>query len=254
MSTIFTDTWIITTRNLRAATRLPELLFFGLLQPVMFVVLFRYVFGGAIDTGDTSYVNFLMAGIFVQTACFSAYGTGIGLAEDMARGLVDRFRSMPMVASAVVSGRIITDLIVQSFALLVMYLVGLLVGFRPEAAIGNVVGTYLFLLLLVFTFAWIGAVVGLSMRSVQAVQTGGFVWLFPLIFISSAFVPTDTMPTWLQKFADNQPISRMVDSVRGISLGNVDSSALGWSLAWCAVIIAVFAPLAMRAFHRAAMR
>jgi ABC-2 type transport system permease protein/oleandomycin transport system permease protein len=217
------------------------------------VVLFRYVFGGAIDTGDVSYVNFLMPGIFVQTACFAAYGTGIGLAEDMARGLLDRFRSMPMVSSAVVSGRIVTDLLVQSVAMIVMFVVGVLVGFRPDNAQGVIVA-YLMLMLIVFSFAWIGAFVGLSMRSVQAVQTGGFIWLFPLTFVSSAFVPVDTMPSWLEAFADNQPLTRMIDAVRSLLLGREARDDVLWALGWCILIILVFAPLALRAFQRAATR
>jgi ABC-2 type transport system permease protein/oleandomycin transport system permease protein len=254
MSTVLVDTAIIAGRNLRAAFRIPEMLFFGLLQPVMFVVLFRYVFGGAIDTGDTSYVNFLMAGIFVQTACFAAYGTGISLAEDMARGLLDRFRSLPMVSSAVVSGRIVTDLCVQAVALLVMFVVGVLVGFRPEGGLANIVAMFALLLLIVFSFAWIGATVGLSMRSVQAVQTGGFIWLFPLTFVSSAFVPVETMPDWLQTFAERQPITRLVDAVRALALDEPAREAVLWALLWCALIIVAFIPLSIRAFQRAAVR
>src|ERR671915_2539090 len=188
------DGLVLARRNLVQIPRIPELLVFATIQPVMFVLLFRYVFGGAIDVGGTSYVNFLMAGIFVQTVAFGAVTTGIGLAEDLQKGLVDRFRSLPMARSAVLTGRTIADLVRNMFVVAVMLAVGLLVGFRPEAEVTGWVAAIGLLLLLSFAFSWIGATIGLMVRSVEAVQSAGFIWLFPLTFASSAFVRTEDMP------------------------------------------------------------
>src|ERR671915_139523 len=188
------DGWVLAKRNLVQIPRIPELLVFATIQPVMFVLLFRYVFGGAIDVGGTSYVNFLMAGIFVQTVAFGSMTTGIGLAEDLQKGLVDRFRSLPMARSAVLTGRTIADLVRNLFVVFVMLIVGILVGFRPEAEVTGWVAAIGLLLLLSFAFSWIGATIGLMVRSVEAVQSAGFIWLFPLTFASSAFVRTEDMP------------------------------------------------------------
>ncbi len=188
------DGWVLAKRNLIQIPRIPELLVFAIIQPVMFVLLFRYVFGGAIDVGGESYVNFLMAGIFIQTVAFGGVSTGIGLAEDLQKGLVDRFRSLPMAPSAVLTGRTVADLVRNFAVVVVMLLVGLLVGFRPEAGVAGWAASIGLLLLLSFAFSWIGATVGLMIRSVEAVQSAGFIWLFPLTFASSAFVQTDNMP------------------------------------------------------------
>lgn len=248
------DGLVLAKRNLVQIPRIPELLVFATIQPVMFVLLFRYVFGGAIDVGGESYVNFLMAGIFVQTVAFGSVSTGVGLAEDLQKGLVDRFRSLPMARSAVLTGRTIADLVRNLFVVLVMLLVGLLVGFRPEAGpVGWVVAIGL-LLLLSFAFSWVGATIALLMRSVEAVQSAGFIWLFPLTFASSAFVQTDGMPGWLQAFADRQPITQVVDAVRGFLLDQPVGSH-GWqALAWCLGILLVFVPLSVSLYRRVAAR
>ncbi len=220
----------------------------------MFVLLFRYVFGGAIDVGGTSYVNFLMAGIFVQTVAFGSMTTGIGLAEDLQKGLVDRFRSLPMARSAVLTGRTIADLVRNMFVVAVMLAVGLLVGFRPDAGVTGWVAAIGLLLLLSFAFSWIGATIGLMVRSVEAVQSAGFIWLFPLTFASSAFVRTEDMPGWLQTFADHQPMTQVIDAVRGLLLDQSVGSH-GWqALAWCMGILLVFVPLSVSLYRRTTAR
>ena len=245
-----TDALVLAKRHLRHIPRNPELLVFATIQPVMFVVLFRYVFGGAINVTGTSYVNFLMPGIFVQTVAFGSMLTGSGLAQDLTRGLIDRFRSLPMARSAVLTGRTLSDLVVNSFVVVVMLLVGLLVGFRPEVGIAGWLGGLGLLLLVSFTFSWIAAAVGLLAGSVEAVNSAGFIWLLPLTFCSSAFVPTETMPGWLRLFADHQPITIMVDAARGLFLDG-SAGTDGWlAVAWCAGILAVFMPLSMALYRR----
>ena len=249
------DGLVLAKRNLVQIPRIPELLVFATIQPVMFVLLFRYVFGGAINVGGgTSYVNFLMAGIFVQTVAFGSVSTGVGLAEDLQRGLVDRFRSLPMSRSAVLTGWTAADLVRNAFTVAVMLFVGLLIGFRPEAGVGGWAAAIGLLLLLSFAFSWVGATVGLLVRTVEAAQSGGFIWLFPLTFASSAFVPTEGMPGPLRAFANNQPITRIVDAVRGFLLDQPVGSA-GWlAFAWCAGILAVFVPLSIYLYRRTATR
>lgn len=248
------DGWVLARRNLVQIPRIPELLVFATIQPVMFVLLFRYVFGGAIDVGGESYVNYLMAGIFVQTVAFGAVSTGIGLSDDLQKGLVDRFRSLPMAHSAVLTGRTIADLVRNLCVVIVMLLVGLLVGFRPEAGIAGWAGAIGLLLLLSFSFSWIGATVALLMRSTEAVQSAGFIWLFPLTFASSAFVQTDNMPGVLETFANNQPITQVIDAVRGLLLDQPVGSH-GWqALAWCVGILVVFIPLSVSLYRRVAAR
>ena len=249
------DGLVLAKRNLVQIPRVPELLVFATIQPVMFVLLFRYVFGGAIDVGGgTSYVDYLMAGIFVQTVAFGSMTTGVGLAEDLQKGLVDRFRSLPMSRSAVLTGRTIADLARNAFVVVVMLVVGLLVGFRPEAGpLGWTAGIGL-LLLLSFAFSWIGATIGLLVRSVEAVQQAGFIWLFPLTFASSAFVQTDGMPGPLCAFANNQPITQVVDAVRSFLLNELVDSHGWWALAWCVGILLVFVPLWVSLYRRTMVR
>jgi ABC transporter DrrB family efflux protein len=248
------DGLVLAKRNLVQIPRVPELLVFATIQPVMFVLLFRYVFGGAIDVGGISYVNYLMAGIFVQTVAFGTMTTGVGLAEDLQRGLVDRFRSLPMSRSAVLTGRTVADLVRNMFVVVVMLAVGLLVGFRPEAGVAGWAAAIGLLLLFSFAFSWIGATIGLLVRSVEAVQSAGFIWLFPLTFASSTFVPPSSMPGWLQAFVDHQPITQIVDAVRGFLLDQPVGSA-GWqALAWCVGILLVFVPLSVSLYRRTTAR
>src|SRR5579859_1360103 len=242
------DALVLARRHLVRIPRIPEELVFATIQPVMFVLLFRYVFGGAIKVTGTTYVNYLMAGIFVQTVAFGSVATGIGLAEDLQRGLVDRFRSLPMARSAVLTGRTLADLVRNVFVVLIMLIVGLLVGFRPEGnALGWVAGAGL-LLLFGFSLSWLAALIGLSVRSVEAAQSAGFIWLFPLTFASSAFVPTSSMPDWLRTFSEHQPVTLVVNAVRGFILGQPVGSD-GWqALAWCVGILIVFVPLSVWAY------
>jgi ABC transporter DrrB family efflux protein len=244
------DSGIILWRQLVQLPRIPEVLIFALIQPVMFVLLFRYVFGGAIATPGESYVNYLMPGIFAQTVAFGAVASGIGLAEDLRRGIIDRFRSLPMARSAVLVGRTASDLVRNLAVVMVMYVVGLLVGFRPEGSIAAQVLAFLLLLLTSFAFSWIGVVIALSMKTVEAVQSAGFIWLFPLTFASSAFVPTDTMPTWLQVFAENQPFTIVVNAVRALFLAQPVGNYVWLTLIWMIGITAVMIPLATRQYRR----
>lgn len=245
-----TDAIVLAKRHLRHIPRNPELLVFATIQPVMFVVLFRYVFGGAINVGETTYVNYLMPGIFVQTVTFGSMMPGMGLAQDMTRGLIDRFRSLPMARSAVLTGRTLSDLVLNTFVVFVMLAVGFLVGFRPEGGPAGMIGGFALLLLVSFTFSWIAATVGLMAKSVEAVNSAGFIWLFPLTFCSSAFVRTDTMPGWLQVFADNQPLTITVNAVRGLFLEGA-ARAAGWqAVAWCVAILVVFVPLSVSMYRR----
>lgn len=244
------DSGIILWRQLVQLPRIPEVLIFALIQPVMFVLLFRYVFGGAIATPGESYVNYLMPGIFAQTVAFGAVASGIGLAEDLRRGIIDRFRSLPMARSAVLVGRTVSDLVRNFAVVAVMYIVGLLVGFRPEGSIAAQVLAFLLLLLTSFAFSWIGVVIALSMKTVEAVQSAGFIWLFPLTFASSAFVPTDTMPGWLQAFAENQPFTIVVNAVRALFLGQPVGNYVWLTLVWMVGITLAMIPLATRQYRR----
>jgi ABC transporter DrrB family efflux protein len=248
------DALVLAKRHLVQIPRIPEELIFATIQPIMFVLLFRYVFGGAIAVSGTSYVNYLMAGIFAQTVIFGSTSTGIGLATDLQRGLVDRFRSLPMAKSAVLTGRTISDLVRNTFVVIVMWTVGLLVGFRPE---GNVIFWFAaagLLLLTSFAFSWISATIGLLVNSVEAAQSAGFIWLFPLTFASSAFVPTQSMPDGLRTFAEHQPVSLIVNAVRGLLLNQPDDSTIWQALAWCVGILVVFIPLAVWAYGRRTAR
>ncbi|HET9658883.1 MAG TPA: ABC transporter permease [Thermomicrobiales bacterium] len=244
------DTVEMVKRNLRHIPRSPELLLDVTVQPVIFVVLFVYIFGGAINTPGMSYVNYLMAGIFVQTLIFACMTSGIGLAYDLQKGLVDRFRSLPMSRSAVVAGRTITDLLRGMLAVTIMFLVGLAVGFRPEGnALDWLIGIGL-LLLFAFAFSWIGVTIGLLVGTPEAVQAALFVFVFPLTFASSAFVPVDTMPSWLQGFAENQPLSRVIDMLRNVFLGQPYREDALYTLGWSVLLLAIFFPIAIALYKK----
>ena len=234
-----TDIGTITKRNLLGIIRIPEALFFSALQPIMFVLLFRYVFGNAIPVpGGVSYVNFLMPGIFVQTICFGAATTAIGLAEDLQKGLIERFRALPMSRTAVLGGRTTADLVRNVFVIVLMTAVGLLVGF----------------VMLVFSFSlmWGFAFIGLRAPTAEAAQLMTFPLLFPLTFLSTAFVPLQSLPSFLQGFAEHQPVSVCVNAVRSLMVAGPfhDPTAVWASLAWSVGLLAVLAPLAVRAYRR----
>lgn len=243
------DALVLTKRHLVQIPRIPDEFIFSTIQPIMFVLLFRYVFAGAITgIGTTTYVNYLMAGIFTQTVIFGSTSTGIGLANDLQRGLIDRFRSLPMAKSAVLTGRTLADLVRNTFVVAVMWVVGLLVGFRPAGNVLSWVAAVGILLLTSFAFSWISATIGLAVHSVEAAQSAGFIWLFPLTFASSIFVSTKTMPDWLRAFADRQPVSLVANAVRGLLLNQADAGTILAALAWCVGILVVFIPLAVRAY------
>lgn len=218
-------------------------------QPIMFMLLFRYVFGGAINTGGTSYVNFLVAGILVQSAAFGASYTAIGIATDMQRGIVDRFRSLPMLPSAVLVGHTVADLVRNTISSIIMILVGLAVGFRPQANIGEWALVFGILLLFTFALSWLSAIIGLLAKSIEAVQWMTFVFVFPITFASSAFVPTDGMPKYLRIFAENQPVTQVIEAIRALLVGTPVGS-YGWkALAWCLGILIVSIFISVRMFR-----
>ena len=244
------DTLAITGRNLLTYVRLPQLVVFSTIQPIMFVLIFRYVFGGAIATPAGSYVDYLMPGIFVQTVAFGAIGTGVGLAEDLRKGLIERFRSLPMAPSAVLGGRTTADLIRNVFVVSLMAAVGFLVGFRVHTGPGSFLLGIVLLLLFGYALSWGFALVGLSAANAETAQATAFPLLFPLVFASSAFVPLETMPGWLQAFAGNQPVTVTVDAVRALMLGGPVGRPVLEALAWSLGLLALFAPLAVRRYRR----
>jgi ABC transporter DrrB family efflux protein len=249
------DAWVICKRNLIKIPRIPDLLVFSIIQPIMFVLLFVYVFGGSINVGSIPYRDFLMPGVFVQTVVFGAMMTGVGLSEDLQKGLVDRFRALPMSRGALLAGRTLADVVRNALTVLVMLLVALAIGFRfhHTTAVAIAAGFGL-LLLFAYAFSWISATIGLMVHSTEAAQSGGFIWVFPLTFASSAFVPVGNMPGWLQAFAEHQPVTRTVDAVRALMIGGPVTSAALQSLAWSLGILAVFVPLSVRGYRRAAVR
>jgi ABC-2 type transport system permease protein len=247
---VFSDTAQLVKRSLLHIKQDPDQLLGVTIQPIMFIVLFRYVFGGAINTGGVSYVNFLMAGIFVQTTAFASTTTSVSIATDLKEGIVDRFRSLPMVKSAVLSGHIIADLIRSLIATAVMILAGLAVGFRPHANVLQWLAAIGILLLTTLSFSWIGAIIGLLGKSVEFVQQASFIWLFPLTFASSAFVPPTSMPRYLRDFAVNQPITQIVDAVRALLLNIPAGNHIWVALIWLIGILIVSFPIAAYSFKR----
>lgn len=245
------DALTIAWRNLLNIRRNPQLLVFATVQPVIFVLLFRYVFGGAIAVPGGSYVNYLMPGIFVQTVVFGALTTGVGLADDLQKGLIDRFRSLPMARSAVLVGRTLADLTRNAFVVLLMCVVGVLVGWRPSGTPLEIMGGIALVLAFSYSLCWVFAIVGLSVRDAETAQAVSFPIMAPLVFASSAFVPVSTMPGWLQTFAEYQPVSVVCNAVRGLTLGHPSTGTTLGAIAWIVGIIAVCAPFAVRRYRRA---
>jgi ABC-2 type transport system permease protein len=258
------DSLVVAKRNLIRMSRIPEMIIFGLFQPVMFVVLFSYVFGGSMNIGGTTdpgvYREFLMAGIFAQTVTFATAGAGAGIAEDMHKGLIDRFRSLPMARGAVLTGRTLADLVQTALTLMVLAIVALLVGWRTHTSAGEVLAAFLLLLLMGYAFTWIGALIGLSVRTPEAATSGGLVWLFPVTFVSNAFVDSDKMTPWLRHIAEWNPFSATVQACRELFGNPGVSTSDAWpmahpvwaSLIYSAVIIVVFRTLAVRKYRSAA--
>ena len=248
------DSLLVARRNLRTIRRQPQLLVFATVQPIIFILLFRYVFGGAVRTPPgIDYVNYLLTGIFVQTVAFAAIQTGIGLSEDASKGIIDRFKSMPIARSAVLSGRVLADVVRNVGVVAVMVVVGYLVGFRFTNGVLGALGAVLLLLVFGFCFSWVGAFLGLSLKTPETVQAASFPLIFPLVFASSIFVPVQTMPGWLQAFVKVNPITLVTDSVRSMALGEPFDiwPDLGWAALAMALIVAVFAPLAVQRYRRA---
>ncbi len=243
------DTWAEASRHLIATWRNPDLLVFAAIQPIMFVVLFVYVFGGAINIpGYATYEQFVVPGIFAQTIVFGSAYTGIGIAEDMQKGFIDRLRSLPMYPSAVLIGRTFSDLLRNIFTFVIMLIVGFVVGFRLEGGIANAALATLLLLMFAFAFSWIQAYIGLSVKSVEAANSAGFIWMFPLTFISSAFVATETMPSWLAKIADVNPFTIVTNASRALYNGKPVGDTVWQSILWAVGITVVFAFLSFRKF------
>ncbi|MDQ0844719.1 ABC transporter permease [Streptomyces sp. V1I6] len=258
------DSLVVAKRNLIRMTRIPEMIIFGMIQPVMFVVLFSYVFGGSMQIGNSTspevYREFLMAGIFAQTVTFATAGAGAGIADDMHKGLIDRFRSLPMARGAVLTGRTLADLVQTALTVVVLVVVALLVGWRIHEGIPKALGAFALLLLLGYAFSWIGALIGLSVRTPEAATSGGLIWLFPVTFISNAFVDSSKLTPWLRHIAEWNPFSATVQACRELFGNPGVSTSDAWpmqhsvlaSVIWSVLIIVVFRTLAVRKYRSAA--
>lgn len=267
LAATLSDSVVITKRNLIKVKRVPDLIVFATLSPIMFVLLFRYVFGGAIGgelPEGLSYAEFLLPGIFAQTVVFGSTTTGASIAEDLQKGLIDRFRSLPMARSAVLVGRTVADLGLNAISIAVMALTGLVVGWRINSSLGEAVGGFLVLLLFAYAVSWLMAVVGLLVRTPEVVNNASFIVIFPLTFIANTFVPLETFPSVLRVFAEWNPVSAVTQAAREL-FGNYPAGAPVpdvWSLQnpalytviWTAVILAVFVPLSVRLYQRTATR
>lgn len=261
---VFEDGVVIARRNVIKIKRVPEVLMFVLVSPIMFVLLFAYIFGSAIDIPGGSYREFLIGGIFAQTVIFGATFTGAGLAEDMQKGIINRFRSLPMSPSAVVVGRTASDVVYNTLTLIIMALTGLLVGWRIDNGFANAVLGFALLLLFAYAFSWIMAFVGLLVPSVEVINNASFVVIFPLTFIANTFVPVDGFPAALRAFAEWNPVSTLTQAVREL-FGNIPpgtpeptvwplANPVVYSLIWVGIILVVFIPLSIRQYQRATAR
>ena len=264
LSQALADGAVMTKRNLLKIGRLPDLLVFSTIQPIMFVLLFAYVFGSAIELPGMSYREFLLPGIFVQTVIFGATITGSGLADDIKKGIIERFRSLPISSSAVLIGRTTSDLLNNLLVVLIMAGTGLLVGWRIRSSFLEALGGFALLLGFAYAFSWVMATVGLSVKSVEVVNNASFIVIFPLTFIANTFVPTEGFPAPLKVFSDWNPVSALAQAVREL-FGNTNPAfppPEGWpiqnaklvSVAWIVLILAIFIPLAIRAYKKAAAR
>ena len=247
---VFRDAMTMTWRNLLRLTRNPELIVFSTVQPIIFVLMFVYVFGGAIHVGGgVSYVDFLMAGVWVQSVTFGALNTGVGLAEDLQAGLIERFRSLPMARSAVLVGRTTADLVRNVFVVIVMTAVGFMVGFQYHTSALALVAAVGLVLLFSYALSWLSALLGLMAPNAETAQAMFFPIVAVLVFASAAFVPVSTMPGWLQVFANHQPVTAVIEAVRALTLGGPTTRKVISALAWIFGMIAVFAPLSIRRYR-----
>jgi ABC transporter DrrB family efflux protein len=251
MRRLVTDTLIIAERNLIRLPRRPELLLAFTVQPIMFTLLFRYVFGGAIDTGGVPYVDFLIPGIVVQTIAFGGFVTALGLNDDLHKGLIDRFRSLPMARPALLAGRTLADVATNALTVVVLVVTGVIVGFSFETGVLSVLAGFGLSLLIGFAFSWVFAFAGLVASTPESAQSVGFIVIFPLTFISSAFVPPATMPEPLRWFASVNPFTIMVDAMRALWTGAPAHNDVWGAVAWAVGILLVFAPLAVARYRRA---
>jgi ABC-2 type transport system permease protein len=261
MSTLFADTAVITKRNVIRIKRVPEILVFVLVSPIMFVLLFGYVFGGAIEVPGGDYREFLVAGIFAQTVLFGAVFTGAGIAEDMEKGVIDRFRSLPMARPAVLAGRTISDIVYNTASIIVMSLTGLLVGWTIRSSVLEALAGYALLLVFAYSFSWVMAYIALLVPSVEVINNAAFMVIFPATFVANTFVPAESLPEPLQGIAEWNPVSTVTQATREL-FGNIPEGTpepTGWALQhpvvytllWVVGLIAVFAPLAVRRYNRA---
>jgi len=249
-----TDTLVLAKRSLLRIRRQPDLLVGFTVQPVMFVLLFVYVFGGAIETPGLEYVDFLIPGIIVQSMVFGGFVTALGLADDLKKGLMDRFRSLPMSRSAVLTGRTLADVFSNVVQLVVMIGVGLLVGFSFKTGVAEIAAGILLCLLIGYAFSWVFAFIGLTASSAEAANAFGFTILFPLTFVSSAFVPVESMPSWLQVVAEHNPFTKMVNAIRALFVDTPAGNDIWLAVLWSLAIVAVFAPLAAWRYRSAIRR
>jgi ABC transporter DrrB family efflux protein len=247
---VVSDSVTIAWRNMLAVVRNPQLLVVDTITPIMFVLLFAFVFGGAIQTPGVSYITFLMPGIFVQTVVFGGTSTAVGLAEDMQKGIIDRFRSLPMAPSAVLIGKTFADLLRNAYTVMIMTLVGFLIGFRFTGSVGQFLLALALVTLFGYAISWLSANIGLRAKSAQTAQGAIFIPIFPLTFVSSAFVPIATMPEWLQPIAEANPVTVVVNAARGLIIGVVNVETVVLAAAWIIGLVAVFAPLAIWSYRR----
>jgi len=248
------DTLVLARRAFLRIFRAPDLLLSFTVQPIMFVLLFAYVFGGAIETPGYDYIDFLMPGIIVQTMSFGGFVTALGLSEDLKKGLIDRFRSLPMSRAAVLAGRTLSDVVTNGISIAIMLAVGIIAGFSFDAPLAHIVAGILLLLLFGYAFSWVFAFVGLTSSSPEAAQSLGFIVIFPLTFVSSAFVPVESMPGALQAFAEVNPFTITVDAMRALFLGAPAGNNVWGAVLWSLGIAAVFATLSVRKYKRAVVR
>lgn len=248
------DTLLLFRRSVRHTFRSPEILVGITISPIMFVLMFRYVFGGAINIPGFDYVDFLMPGIFVQTLAFGALTTAISLAYDLEKGIVERFFTLPMSRSAIITGRTFADGLRAIFTVIVMVVVGVIVGYTPSGSAGEWLLAAAIMLIFCFAISWVGAIVALLVPNVEALQQITFIVILPLTFLSSAFVATETMPDGLRQFAENQPVTVVVDAVRALTNGMDPGNTVEIGLAWCFGILIVAMPTASLLFRRMGAR